>query len=113
MEKKVNTQVNTGENLRVLRSLRNLTRTDLENKSGISRQSIRAIETGKQSPTLKTLKKLSSGLEIEVEDLIDISRVFARMAQQGYYPMRGEPLRDNKEESCDEFEAKCNTGCNG
>lgn len=90
-------QFSTGENLRVLRSLRNLTRTDLENKSGISRQSIRAIETGKQSPTLKTLKRLSDGLDIDVEDLLNPSRVFERMSRERHYPLRNQPPSGTKE----------------
>jgi DNA-binding XRE family transcriptional regulator len=55
--------------LRVYREYRGMTQQKLANASGVSRDMIAMIETGKKNGSLATIKKLASALEIEIEDL--------------------------------------------
>lgn len=57
------------ENLKYHRNLNNMTQEELAKKSGISRPHIGAIESGKQSTTIKTIQKLATALNISVETL--------------------------------------------
>ncbi len=60
-----------GENhLKVYREYRKLTQQALANASGVSRDMIAMIETGKKNGSLATVKKLAAALDIEIEDLV-------------------------------------------
>jgi len=59
-----------GENsLRVYREHRGLTQQVLANASGVSRDMIAMIETGRKNGSLATIKKLAGALDVDIEDL--------------------------------------------
>lgn len=59
-----------GDNaLRVYREYRNLTQQALADVSGVSRDMIAMIETGKKNGSLATAKKLARALDVDIEDL--------------------------------------------
>lgn len=55
--------------LKKLREKRALSLTDLSEKSGVNRVTIHRIETGKQKPMPRTIRKLSEALQVDVEEL--------------------------------------------
>jgi len=55
--------------LKKLREKRALSLTDLAEKSGVNRITIHRIETGKQKPMPRTIRKLAEALRVEVEEL--------------------------------------------
>ena len=58
-----------GEKIKKYRNIKNITQSELSDKSGISRSHIASIETGKYNPSLETLKKLAHALSISLESL--------------------------------------------
>lgn len=60
-----------GDHVRTLRLSRSLTQESLAEKSDLSVDAIRRIERGAFSPSLDTLGKLSSGLEISLYTLFE------------------------------------------
>ncbi len=60
-----------GENLRQLRLSRGLTQEGLAEKSALSVDAVRRIEWGTISPSLDTLSKLATGLEISLCTLFE------------------------------------------
>ncbi|MBQ4078474.1 helix-turn-helix transcriptional regulator [bacterium] len=52
-----------------------LTQEQLAEKSGLSRNSIQKIETGKVSPTVETLEKLALAFNMDFQTFIDVSKV--------------------------------------
>ena len=56
--------------LRVWREFRNLTQTDLSRSSSVNRVQIVDIEAGRNSGSVRTLRKLANALEVSVDDLI-------------------------------------------
>ena len=62
----------TGESsLRVWRRYRGLTQTALARAAAVPQSVISAIETGKRSPSLKTLRALARALGVDLEDLME------------------------------------------
>lgn len=60
-----------GENkLKVWREFRQLTQTQLAEKSGIAQANIVQIENGAQSGNISELKKLAMILKLEIDDLV-------------------------------------------
>ena len=60
----------TGESrLRIYREYRGLTQAALADASGVSRDMIAMIETGKKIGSVATLKKLARALEVDLEDV--------------------------------------------
>lgn len=55
--------------LKRLREKRALSLTDLAEKSGVNRITIHRIETGKQKPMPRTIRKLAEALQVGVEEL--------------------------------------------
>ena len=55
--------------LKRLREKRALSLTDLSEKSGVNRITIHRIETGKQKPMPRTVRKLAEALQVNVEEL--------------------------------------------
>ncbi|MCA9697762.1 MAG: helix-turn-helix transcriptional regulator, partial [Myxococcales bacterium] len=53
-----------GRHIRMLRKARRLTQEILAERSGLSADTIRRLEHGSFSPSLDTLKKLCSGLDL-------------------------------------------------
>lgn len=62
-----------GNRIRKLRTAKNLTQEKLAQKSGVSLLALQLLEARKpsRSPTLRTLKKLAEGLDIEVSELLE------------------------------------------
>ena len=61
--------------IRLERQKLGLSQEEFADKAGLSRNAICKIESGKVSPTLETLEKIASGLEMELVDLIDVTKV--------------------------------------
>jgi transcriptional regulator with XRE-family HTH domain len=57
--------------LRRLRADQGMTQESLAKKAGISRVYVARLETGKQDPTLTTLKKLAKALKVKVGGLLE------------------------------------------
>lgn len=57
------------------REKRGLSQEEFASKTGLSRNAIWKIETGKVKPTLDTLEKIANALEMEFVELIDVSKV--------------------------------------
>ena len=58
--------MNKAELLRVCRLYRGVTQADLEQRTGISRNTICAIENGRGNPTVSTYEKLVNALGFEL-----------------------------------------------
>lgn len=58
-----------GDHIRNLRQARALTQEGLAERSGLSVDAVRRIERGAFSPSLETVRKLASGLEISLRTL--------------------------------------------
>lgn len=61
-------------NLVRLRTARGLSQADLADKSGISRQAYRALETGQSAPRGRTLMAMAHALRVPVQDLLRPAR---------------------------------------
>ena len=57
-------------NIKKIRKERGMTQTDLAYSCGFEKQNMQRIESGKTSPTLKTLLKISEALEVDIKDLM-------------------------------------------
>jgi len=58
------------QNVKNLRVSKKLTQVELAASVGIDDSSLRRIESGRTSPTLKTLYRLATALEVNVIDLL-------------------------------------------
>ena len=58
------------ERLKSIRSLRNLTQSELGEKSGLPTSSIAQFETNARKPSFETLRKLSKALEVSTDYLL-------------------------------------------
>lgn len=63
--------MNIGANIRRIRKSKGIFIKDLSAKSGISLTSIHYIESGVNSPTVKTLEKLAAALGVTVGELLE------------------------------------------
>lgn len=59
-----------GENVRARRLALGWTQADLSEKTGIGQKEISEIELGRHAPTLKTVEKIASALEIDASKLL-------------------------------------------
>ena len=60
----------TGEKIRTVRQLRNMTQKQVGQKCGINEANLRKYESGRQIPKLDTLKRIAEALNVGVEDLV-------------------------------------------
>lgn len=58
-----------GARMRSLREARGLTRTDLARKSGVTKDTIRSIETGRTRTNIVTAEALAEGLAVPLSSL--------------------------------------------
>ncbi len=58
-----------GHNIKQYRTRLGLTQADLAEKSGVYRSHLAGIETGSVNPSVKTLEKLATALDVTVEAL--------------------------------------------
>ena len=61
------------QNLKVWRTRRGLTQTEIAERLGVSQSHFSRLELGKKSPSLRTLDRLARALEITVSDLTTVS----------------------------------------
>ena len=59
-------------NLRVARAIANKTQADLANETGVSRQTINAVEAGKYVPSTVLALKMSKVLNKSMEELFEL-----------------------------------------
>ncbi|WP_323787733.1 helix-turn-helix transcriptional regulator [Psychroserpens sp.] len=59
-----------GKRIRAFRKEQKMTQLDLGIKSDIEENAIQRLETGRTSPTVKTLFKVAKGLGVEVRELM-------------------------------------------
>lgn len=64
-----------GENLKRIRTLKNITQSDIANSLGVSRAFICKIENGQNNPTLSTITKLCRAVGATPDELLDSSKV--------------------------------------
>ncbi len=50
-----------------------MTKTDLANKVGVTRQTVHSIETGKYNPSIELALRLAWALGLTVEDLFQLN----------------------------------------
>lgn len=62
--------VSIGDNIRKYRKMKNITQKELGETIGISNTYLSDIETGRTNPSIKTLKKIAKGLEINYMELL-------------------------------------------
>ena len=58
-----------GENLRKIRSKKNITQTELAQTLNVDKSFISNIENGKNNPTLSTITNLAKALKVQVDEL--------------------------------------------
>lgn len=63
------------QKVKLERIKKGLSQESLANISGVSRNAIWKIESGKVSPTIETLEKLAKALKIDFATLTDVSKV--------------------------------------
>lgn len=61
---------NVCTNIRQTRMSKGMSQVDLANACDFDRQNMQRIESGKTSPTLKTLFKIAKALDVSVSDLV-------------------------------------------
>jgi transcriptional regulator with XRE-family HTH domain len=59
-----------GRRLKKLREDRDMSRAELADRAGISREYVRKLEAGAQDPTVGTLQKLAKALKVTLADLV-------------------------------------------
>jgi len=65
---KINFYPSVGEICRLKRGRLNISQQELSMRSGISHQTISAIENDRRIPSLKTLKKLANALDLKADE---------------------------------------------
>jgi transcriptional regulator with XRE-family HTH domain len=58
-----------GENLKKIRTRKNVSQVEIANILGVNRSFVSNIENGKNNPTLSTIANLAKALKVPVEDL--------------------------------------------
>lgn len=61
--------------IKQIRVRKKMTQLELASKIGIEDSSLRRIESGKTNPTLKTIYRIASAFEIEVEEIFSFTNV--------------------------------------
>ena len=64
-----------GLKIRLLRTKQQISQEELGYRAGINKNSIGAIERGTSSPTIDTLNQIAHALNINIVDLVDVSKV--------------------------------------
>ncbi len=58
-----------GENMKRIREAKGMSQGDIYRATKIERAYISNLESGKQNPTLETIAKIATALEVEIGDL--------------------------------------------
>ena len=64
-------RIDIAANVRRLRKTRGLTQVGLAERSGLCQSWISRLERRAENPSIATLQRLATGLQVEVRDLID------------------------------------------
>ena len=64
-----------GIKIRILRNKLNMSQEKLGELAGLSTNSISTIERGQSKPTIETLEKIANALNIELKELVDVSKI--------------------------------------
>jgi transcriptional regulator with XRE-family HTH domain len=59
-----------GARIRALREQRGLNQDELARQAGLNRVHLYRVETGRQSPTIRTLAILAAALKVRIADLV-------------------------------------------
>lgn len=59
----------TINNIKKLRSEKNISQAELAKKIGVTQQQLSSYETGKNNPRIETAKKLSECLEVSLDEI--------------------------------------------
>jgi DNA-binding XRE family transcriptional regulator len=60
-----------GARIRTVRERANLSQLELSRRSGIAQESLSRIETGRRDPRLGTLRRLSGGMGLSLEQFLE------------------------------------------
>ena len=64
-----------GIKIRILRNKLNMSQEILGELAGLSTNSISTIERGQSKPSIDTLEKIANALNIELKELVDVSKI--------------------------------------
>ncbi len=78
---------NIASNLTSIRSAKGLSQAKLAEVSGVTRASIALLETGSSNPTLEILMKLSSALQVSIDEMISSPRAECRIIKADDVPV--------------------------
>lgn len=59
-----------GENLKKIRTKKNITQTELAKTLGVDKSFVSNIENGKTNPTLSTITSLAQALNVSINELL-------------------------------------------
>lgn len=62
-----------GAKIKELRTTKNMTQNELAMRCKFEKASMSRIETGQTNPTIRTLFKISTALEVQISDLFAVS----------------------------------------
>lgn len=71
----ININEKLGIKIRFLRIKMKLSQEQFSEFAGMSKNAIGMIERGQMSPTLETLEKIANALNIELKELVDVSKI--------------------------------------
>ena len=64
-----------GNNIRTIRKAKNLSQEELADLANLSKTALGAIERGTSVPTINTLNRIAKALEMDITELVDVSKV--------------------------------------
>lgn len=79
---------NLADNISVLRKSRGLTQAQIAKTAGIPRPTWANVESGSANPTLQVLLKISSALQVSLEELLAARRPSAKLYRREELPNR-------------------------
>jgi transcriptional regulator with XRE-family HTH domain len=85
-----------GSKIRDLRKVRGFTQSELAEVSGLSANTLSMIERGVSSPTLVTLQKIASALQVDINNFFDPSPLISQVCYLKTYQRSAVPLADGK-----------------
>ena len=71
----ININEKLGIKIRFLRIKMELSQEQFAEVAGLSKNSIGMIERGQSKPTIETLEKIANALNIELKELVDVSKI--------------------------------------
>lgn len=73
-----------GENIKRIRKDKGLTQKQLGEKCEMAESTLRQYELGLRNPKIETLKKIAAGLEVPVEELLDLKSLEKKLPETIY-----------------------------